>query len=84
MLYNSATIMNWTGGALGRSRLVKTSLSAIQKKHFAKARARLSSKQVLELNPLNETQFAQCHANDTYERTERKQRSLDEKYRDLS
>lgn len=34
--------MNWTGGALGRgSNNAKTSLSAAQKRHFAKARARL-------------------------------------------
>ena len=33
--------MNWTGGALGRSRHAKASVTAIQKAHFAKARARL-------------------------------------------
>ena len=32
--------MNWTGGALGRSRNAKTSLTAVQKAHFAKARGR--------------------------------------------
>ena len=35
--------MNWTGGTLGRSRNAKTSLTAIQKAHFAKARGRLES-----------------------------------------
>ena len=33
--------MNWTGGALGRSRNANTSLSVIQKKHFAEARGKL-------------------------------------------
>lgn len=33
--------MNWTGGTLGRSRNARTSLSIIQKKHFAKARGKL-------------------------------------------
>ncbi|KAL9126508.1 MAG: hypothetical protein Q9217_004454 [Psora testacea] len=32
--------MNWTGGALGRSRGANTSLNVIQKKHFAKVRGR--------------------------------------------
>ena len=36
--------MNWTGGALGRSRNARTSLTAIQKRHFAKVRARLEPK----------------------------------------
>ncbi|KAL8934759.1 MAG: hypothetical protein Q9211_005056, partial [Gyalolechia sp. 1 TL-2023] len=35
--------MNWTGGALSRSRRQNSNLTAIQKKHFAKARAQLLS-----------------------------------------
>ncbi|KAL8714946.1 MAG: hypothetical protein Q9225_006487, partial [Loekoesia sp. 1 TL-2023] len=33
--------MNWTGGSLSRSRKQNANLTVIQKKHFAKARARL-------------------------------------------
>ena len=35
--------MNWTGGSLVRSRSAKASLTAVQKKHFAKARAQQHS-----------------------------------------
>ena len=35
--------MNWTGGALGRSRNASSSLTAVQKAHFAKARGRLDT-----------------------------------------